>query len=190
MSRRAAALLVGAVAVLAALALAWWWAAGRPATDAPGIGDEPRRDGPVETAVAELYFPNTAGWLGAESRELPAAASAEERAAQVVAALLEGPGEPGLQGPLGEGVELASLHLSDDGVAYVDLTAAQQPMPPVSGSRGELLVVYSLVNSVLANVPEARGVVLLWNGSQRPTFAGHVDTTRPLPLESKWLARR
>ena len=61
--------------------------------------------------------------------------------------------------------------------------------PPVTGSRGELLVVYSFVNSILANVPEARGVVLMWNGSQRPTFAGHVDTTRPLPAERKWLAQ-
>ena len=73
---------------------------------------------------------------------------------------------------------------------YLDLAAAQLATPPVSGSRGELLVVYSFVNSLLANVPEARGVVLLWNGNQRPTFAGHIDTTRPLPAESKWLARR
>ena len=62
--------------------------------------------------------------------------------------------------------------------------------PPVSGTRGELLVVYSFVNSILANVSEARGVVLLWNGNQRPTFAGHIDTTRPLPAERKWLAKK
>jgi hypothetical protein len=37
-----------------------------------------------------------------------------------------------------------------------------------------------MVNTVLANAERARAVVLLWNGTQRPTFAGHVDTIRPL----------
>ncbi len=189
MNRRAAALVVGATAVLAILALAWWSTAGRQTVDTP-IRQEPQPVSSAELINAELYFPNTAGWLGTESRDLPAAESAEDRAAQVASELLAGPTAPGHVAPLSEAVELASVHLSSDGVVYLDLAAAQLPAPPVSGSRGELLVVYSFVNSILANVPEARGVVLLWNGNQRPTFAGHVDTTRPLPLERKWLAKR
>ncbi len=189
MSRRAAALVVGTTAALALLALVGWLTAGRRTTETP-VGEEPPPTSSIETTGAELYFPNTAGWLGAESRELPVARSAEERAAQVTTELLAGPSEPGNLAPLGDGVELALLHLSGDGVVYVDLASPQLAAPPVSGSRGELLVVYSLVNSILTNVPEARGVVLMWNGNQRPTFAGHVDTTRPLPLEPKWLARR
>ena len=189
MSRRAAALVVGATVALAVLALVWW-STTRPEPLATPAGDEPLPVSSVEMTGAELFFPNTAGWLGSEGRELPAAQSAEERAAQVAAALLAGPTEPGNLAPLGDGVELASLHLSVDGVVYVNLAAAQLATPPVSGSRGELLVVYSFVNSILANVPEASGVVLMWNGNQRPTFAGHVDTTRPLLRESKWLARR
>ena len=190
MSRRAAALVVGAAAAFALLALLWWSTAGRRATDAPPGEEMPAAEAGVETTAVELYFPNAAGWLGAEGRELPVARSAEERAAQVVSALLEGPTEPGNLAPLGDGVELASLHLSGEGVVYVDLAETQLAMPPVSGTRGELLVVYSFVNSILANVPQASGVVLMWNGNQRPTFAGHVDTTRPLPLETGWLARR
>jgi len=189
MSRRAAALVVGATIALAIGAVIWWSTAGSGTTDTQA-GEEPLAVGSVETTSAELYFPNTAGWLGAESRELPVAKSAEERAAQVAAALLAGPTEPGNVAPLGDGVELASLHLSGSGVVYLDLAAAQLASPPVSGSRGELLVVYSFVNSILSNVPEASGVVLMWNGNQRPTFAGHVDTTRPLLMERKWLASR
>ncbi len=189
MNRRAAALVVGATAILAILAVVWWSTAGRPTADTP-VGDEPERTGSAEVTGAQLYFPNTAGWLSAESSELPAAGSAEERAAQVAEALLAGPAEPRHLAPLGEGVALASLHLSSDGVVYLDLAAARLAAPPVSGSRGELLVVYSFVNSILANVPEARGVVMMWNGNQRPTFAGHIDTTRPLLAESKWLAGR
>ena len=43
-----------------------------------------------------------------------------------------------------------------------------------------MLSVYSIVNTVLLNIPEISAVVLLNNGQQRPTFAGHLDTSRPL----------
>ena len=79
MNRRAAALVVGATAALAIGALVWWSIAGRRATDTPA-GEEPLPADGVEMTGAELYFPNTAGWLGAESRQLPAASSADERA--------------------------------------------------------------------------------------------------------------
>ena len=52
------------------------------------------------------------------------------------------------------------------------------------------MTVYSLVNSILANEPRARRVMLLWNSQQRPTFAGHVDLTRPLTLHSGLIARQ
>ena len=57
---------------------------------------------------------------------------------------------------------------------------AMPALPPVAGSQRELLAAYSLVNSVCGNVPRIRGVVLLWNSEQRTTFAGNLDTTRPL----------
>ena len=69
MNRRAAALVVGATAILALLAVVWWSTAGRPTADTP-VGDEPERTGSAEVTGAELYFPNTAGWLAAESRDL------------------------------------------------------------------------------------------------------------------------
>ena len=93
------------------------------------------------------------------------------------------------------GVGLLEVELLD-GVAYVDLTtvevgsgtvstrAADRPAVflerPAMGLTEELLAVYSLVNSLTANNLGIDRVVLMWNGEQRPTFAGHVDTTRPL----------
>ncbi len=93
-------------------------------------------------------------------------------------------------------VRLLAVELLD-GVAYVDLTtvavdsrtgevAATGRRPPVvlerpaMGLTEELLAVYSLVNSLTANSLGVDRVVLMWNGEQRSTFAGHVDTTRPL----------
>lgn len=93
------------------------------------------------------------------------------------------------------GVRLLALEVLD-GVAYVDLTMTEAGdgrgeragagrsalvlERPAMGLTEELLAVYSVVNSLTANSLGIDRVVLMWNGEQRPTFAGHVDTTRPL----------
>ena len=68
-------------------------------------------------------------------------------------------------------------------VAYVDLRSPDHPDPPGGGSSEEIQRVYSLVNTIVLNVPQASAVVLLWNGVQRETFAGHLDLTRPLAAD-------
>lgn len=165
---------------LLALALLLAAAAGcRPALeeDSPAAQAEPAAGGPQEVV---LLFPDVRGGLTVERRRLELPARAPARATAVVRALLAGPRTPGLIPPLPEGVEVLPVHIDADGIAYVDLLAAELPVPPASGSRAELQRVYSLVDTVLANVGGVRAVVLLWNGTQRPTFAGHVDTAHPL----------
>jgi hypothetical protein len=98
----------------------------------------------------------------------------------VVEALLEGPRTERAFRPFPEGVTRGEVHVTADGVAYVDLISSGNPTPPFEGSTVELLTLYSLVNSVVENVPGARAVVVLWNGRQPRTFGGHIDTTRPL----------
>ena len=95
------------------------------------------------------------------------------------------PGED-LLPALPPGVELQAFDLVG-GVAWVDLTVARSGAAavrfeqPAMGLREELLAVYSLVNSLTASNLGIERVVPMWNGEQRLTFAGHVDTTRPLP---------
>jgi len=149
-------------------------------------GATPVPSGPTEKATVSLLFPGPDGFLHAESREVALPLTADGRVATVVAALLAGPGTQGLVAPLPAGVTVADAFVDAQGVAYVDL-AAKEAAPPASGSDLELLRVYSLVDSVLGNEPRARSVVLLWNGTQRITFAGHVDTSAPLLEDRKWI---
>lgn len=93
----------------------------------------------------------------------------------LVATLLETRVEGSLPAVPGE-VSSETFDLTREGVAYVGLGGA----PPALGTRGELLSVYSLVNTVAMNVTGVKSVVLLWNGQQRETFAGQIDTTRSL----------
>ena len=168
-----------------------------------------------EDFLATLCFPDGDGLLRCGPRAIPAAGSAEETAAAVVQALIDGPGAtaadgdeptpadapptdrdeptpadepapPGAPLPaLPPAVELQAFDLVD-GVGYVDLTVARPGAAaarferPAMGLEEELLAVYSLVNSLTASNLGIERVVLMWNGEQRPTFAGHVDTTRPL----------
>lgn len=188
MSRRAALVLVGLAVVLLALALAWWWPRGgeeaAPASPAAAAGEA---GGP--TRAVDLYFPDRGGWLIAEPHEVAASTTAQRRAGSIVELLLAGPRASALKAPFPEGTELGGLYLGADGVAYVDLRSPEGAPPPASGSREEMLRVYSVVNSVSLNVDEAHRVVLLWNGAQLPSFAGHLDTGHPLSPDPALVSR-
>jgi hypothetical protein len=130
--------------------------------------------------TVELYFPGPGGRLAREQRDVDGSADPSRLAAHVVQALLEGPRSEKSFRPFPEGVTAGEVHVTGDGVAYVDLVSTGNPTPPFNGSTVELLTLYSLVNSVVQNVPGARSVVVLWNGRQPRTFGGHIDTSRPL----------
>ena len=72
----------------------------------------------------------------------------------------------------------------------VDLEMPGESAHPDWGSRQEMLAVYSLVDTVLLNLPDIKAVTLLRNGQQPKTFAGHIDTTHPLVADRNLLATR
>jgi spore germination protein GerM len=183
MNRTAAKLILGLAVLLLAAGAAWWWWQGRTGKRAAGAAGE--EAGPAGERIAfpvDLYFPAGEG-LRVERREIQATRSPRDQVRGVVEALLAGPGEAGrkagLVRPLPEGVELGTIVLTADGVAWIDLRQADHENPPAGGSTAETQMIYSVVNSVAANVPQAQRVALLWNGTQRLTFSGHLDTSRP-----------
>ncbi len=93
-----------------------------------------------------------------------------------------------LSPPLPEGITLGRSYVLDDATVIVDLVSPDGAMI-TTGSRREMLMLYSLVNTVLLNVEEAERLVLLWDGRQPTTFAGHLDTTRPLTPKTELIAR-
>ena len=172
----AGAALLGVVALVVALGRD---RPGRGATGAAGAGAEAEAE-PAEPVRVELYFPGAGGRLVREEREVEGSADPSRLAEHLVQALLEGPRSERAFRAFPEGVALGEVHVTTDGVAYVDLISETSPTPPFAGSTAELLTLYSLVNSVVENVPGAHSLVVLWNGRQPRTFGGHVDTTRPL----------
>lgn len=179
MSRKAAAFVLGLALALTAGGVLWWWLqgrAGRVRTSGPGAVEA---TGPTEKLSVELYFPAGEG-LRTERRDLDVTAAPKDRVRKIVTALLAGPVSGGAARPFPEGVILGGVQLGEDGTAYLDMRWEGHAEPPSAGSTEEMQRVYSVVDSVTANVPQARRVVLLWNGVQRDTFSGHLDTSRPL----------
>ena len=89
---------------------------------------------------------------------------------------------------LPENVQVGAIFLLDQ-TAYVDLVTAEGSPFPTTGSQQEMLIAYSLVQSLVANFEEVESVVLLLNGRQPTTLAGHLDTTRPLRGQPDWVVR-
>lgn len=187
MSRRFALWLVGAsLSILVGLAFVWWSRAdrGKAEHDATAADAEPAKT-VLEGAI--LYFPSALGTLVAEERPLPRA-NPDERLHLLVEALLAGPRRPGLAAPFPETVRLGGAHVGSDAVAYVDLHAADGGAPPPAGSLQERLMVYSVVDTVALGLDTVDQVVLLWNGTQRGSLSGHLDTSVPLDPDLSLIA--
>lgn len=155
--------------------------------DDEGAGTPPPEGGMSE-GVADLYFPAAAG-LTVERRALEPVEGAEAQVRALVEALLAGPDGDELVAPFPEGVTLSRVVVDAAGNAYVDLEAPEGGAPPASGSMQEMQTVYSLVNTIALNVPGVRRVALLWNGVQRESYAGHLDTSAPLGPRPDMVAR-
>ena len=132
-----------------------------------------------------LYFPSASDdRLVAEAREIVDTARPAERGTQVLVELLAGPKSKDALPAVPEGTTLRQLWITKSGIAWADFSNDLET-GLTGGSSEELLAVYSIVDSLTANVPQIKRVGLLVGGKERDTLAGHVDIRRPLPAESK-----
>jgi spore germination protein GerM len=83
----------------------------------------------------------------------------------------------GLVKPLPQGTTLKSTSVKD-GVATIDLSTEFQKNFG-GGSAGELMTMYSIVNT-LTTLPNVHSVQFLLNGKKLDGILGHLDTSTPL----------
>jgi len=104
----------------------------------------------------------------------------------VIEEIIRGPAT-GLLPTLSPQARVVEVFVTARGIAYVSLSKeATQDMP--GGSKAELLTVYSLVNTVVANFPAVARVQLLVEDRPVDSFAGHIDVSRPLLPDMTLLA--
>jgi len=128
--------------------------------------------------VAYLYFADKSKpFLTAEERELSGSKNPEVLGKAIIKALINGP-QQDLMRTIPADAGLRALYLTRKGVAYVDMTDNIKVKHP-GGAGSELLTIYSIVNSLVVNIPEITSVKILIGGTESMTLAGHIDLRFP-----------
>ncbi|HLT58963.1 MAG TPA: GerMN domain-containing protein [Limnochordales bacterium] len=134
-------------------------------------------------ATVQLYFSDAdAQYLVPEARTLPAAALNPLR---LLEELGRGPQDPGLRPTIPRGARPRAVVVAD-GIAFVDYSAELRTRHP-GGSTGEILTVYSIV-ATLTQLPGIDAVQLLLEGEAMDSLVGHLDLSRPLLPDPRFIA--
>ena len=114
------------------------------------------------------------GTLRPESAQIPMPSGRQQRAEELLRALLSLYLDKSSPHVLGPGSDVRSVFLVDPGVAVIDLNSAFADTHR-SGVLVEELTVTSLIHTISANTPSVLRVKILIDGQERPTLAGHAD---------------
>lgn len=128
----------------------------------------------VPTQTATLYFPSyDQGLLVTEERQVAWAKADTDRIRQILLALIEG-SHWGYSRGLPASTRIRAVFLARNGTAYLDFE--REAMDDISpGIASECLAVYSIVNSLAANIPAINKVKILLEGQEVETLDGHAD---------------
>jgi spore germination protein GerM len=114
------------------------------------------------------------GVLRAQSAQIPMPSVRQQRAEEVLRALIALYLSKSSPHPLPPGSDIRSVYLVDPGLAVIDVNAAFADGHR-SGVLAEELTVASLIQTLSANIPGVSKVKILVEGKQRDTLAGHAD---------------
>lgn len=136
--------------------------------------------------LVHLYFASPdADHLKVEARRILREERIADEAKALIGELIKGPGPRGNLDPtIPPETQLRELYIvPEEKCAYLDFNQAFRTNHP-GGSAGELLTIYSLVNTLIDNLEGIERVQILVEGETIETLAGHIDITKPLPRNS------
>jgi len=142
----------------------------------------------IERLLVMIYYPalEAEGLIG-EVHEIFNTAAPGDRAKQIVADLISGPTTDLALRAIPPGTRLRQIFVLEGGIAFVDFSKDLE-QAIAGGSTHELLAVYSIVNSLVLNIPDIRRVGILINGRPVETLNGHLDLRRPLPPDTSYIS--
>ena len=134
----------------------------------------------VAPRVVRLYFESAAMLLVSEDRSVQLPQNPAGAMPVVVRELTKGSTNPAFARVLPADTVVRGAYLLPDGTAFVDLGGTTLTQGWSAGSHEELMAIYSVVQTVTSNFPEAKKVRVLVNGSPAETLAGHISLDKPL----------
>lgn len=131
-----------------------------------------------DKTILHLYFSDRDNsFLIAEERSTSHQDNPVRMGSLIIDELLEGPGKHLIR-TIPQQTTLRAFYLMADGMVVVDLSREIKEHHP-GGAKSELMTIYSIVNSLILNIPEIKAVKLLIEGREAATLAGHIDLRSP-----------
>lgn len=122
-----------------------------------------------------VYFADSPGiYLKSVKKMFPSSSDDHILAKQIIEYLIQGPMNRDLNPTWPDQAAMNSIFIADDNTAYVDMEIEPE-MTAYMDCRDETLAVYSLVNSLIVNIPKIKKVKILVKGRDAATLAGHVN---------------
>jgi hypothetical protein len=129
--------------------------------------------GPTEQVTLYVAYDDL-GILRAQAARIPLPSVRQQRAEELLRALIALYLDKTSPHSLPAGSDIRSVYLVDPGLAVIDVNAAFADGHR-SGVLTEDLTVASLIQTLSANIPGITKVKILVEGKQRDTLAGHAD---------------
>ena len=169
---------VSALAVCSIAIGVWQWKR-PPAPREPIITRQSAAPSATEAKTAVyLYFASrSADHLTAEPHAIRSLPDPGTLGARIVKTLIQGPRGP-LTRTLPPETRLRAFFITPDGTAYLDFSGEIASRHP-GGIDSEMLTVYSVVNSLVLNVPQVEAVKFLVEGREAASLSGHLDISSP-----------
>jgi hypothetical protein len=133
----------------------------------------PPAAGPTEQVTLFVAYDDV-GILHAQAARIPLPAFRQQRAEELLRALLAIYLDKSSPHPLPPGSDIRTVYMVDPGLAVIDINAAFADGHR-SGVLSEELTIASLIQTLSANISGIVRVKLLVEGKQRETLAGHAD---------------
>ena len=143
----------------------------------------------VAPRIVLLYYESPDMLLVPERRNIPLPENPAGALSLVVRELFKGSVNPAVPRAFPPDTIVRGAYLLPDGTAFIDLGGPTLTQGWGTGSHEELMAVYSVVQTVMTNFPEAKRVRLLVNGEPAETLAGHISLAKALTPNSSLVAR-
>ena len=147
------------------------------------------KENKVAMRTVSLYYESPDLLLAPERRDLPLPENPAGALDLVMRELVKGSANAAVPRLLPADTVIRGVYLLPDGTAFVDLGGPTLTQGWATGSHQELMAVYSVVQTVTANFPEAKKVRILTNGEPGETLGGHVSLARSFTPQPSIVAR-
>ncbi len=125
-------------------------------------------------------------FLVAEKRFIPKEKEPEAQAEEMIRALIAG-SKTGLVNTFPEKAELDGVNREGEDILTVNFRESLVANHP-GGSAAEMATVYSLTNTLIANLPAIKRIRILISGKERGSLKGHIGLRHPFMINRELIA--